>query len=71
MAEEFIKNFNHQIVGIIETYDNGDQAARDFNTRQILGFYRKAQDVTTDFVGRILSRGNTVVSLLYTLSSSR
>jgi len=65
MKEEYIKNFDNTIVGSIETRDNGDQIARNFPGRQIVGYYRKAQDHTTDFYGRIVSRGNTVISLLY------
>lgn len=65
IKEEFIRNFAHQIIGIIETKENGDQVAKNFPGRQILGYYRKQEDHTTDFYGRILSHGNTVVSLLY------
>lgn len=64
--EEFIKDFKGVILGIIETKDDGDQVARNFPGRQILGYYRKTQDHTTDFYGRILSRGNTVISLIFT-----
>lgn len=63
--EDFIREFNGQIIGIIKTEDNGDQMAMDFPGRRILGFYRKKYDHTTDFYGRITSRGNTVVSLIY------
>jgi len=65
MKEEYIKTFNNQIIGIIETYPNGDQAARAFPSRQVLGYYRAISNITTDFYGRILARGNTVVSLIY------
>ena len=63
--EEYIKNFTGQILGIIKTATNGDQIAYSFPSRKILGYYRAEQNVTTDFVGRILSKNNTVVSLIY------
>lgn len=64
--EEYIRDYNtKQIIGIIRTENNGDQAAIDFATRKILGFYRASRDVTTDFIGRILTKGNTVVALIY------
>lgn len=64
--EEYIRDFQtRQIIGIIKTEPNGDQVAIDFTTRKILGFYRASRDVTTDFIGRVLTKGNTVVSLLY------
>lgn len=64
--EEYIRDYNtHQIIGIIKTEPNGDKAAIDFATRKILGFYRASRNVTTDFIGRVLTKGDTVVSLLY------
>ena len=66
MNEEYIRDYNtKQILGIIRTENNGDQAAIDFATRKILGFYRASRDVTTDFIGRVLTKGNTVVALIY------
>ena len=66
MTEEYIRDFNTKLViGIIETDSNGDQTARDFQSRQILGYYRKKYDHTTDFYGRVLTHGNTVVSLIF------
>jgi hypothetical protein len=64
--EEYIRDFNtRQIIGIIRTKSNGDQVAIDFATRKILGFYRASRDATTDFLGRVLTKGNSVVSLIY------
>ena len=66
MSQEFIKEFGSgKILGIIETDSNGDQKAIDFDTRKILGFYRKKNDHTTDFYGRIIARGNCVASLIF------
>ena len=65
MGTEYIKNFNNVIIGIVETDAKGNQIIRNFPGRQILGYYKKDQDITTDFYGRILSRGNTTISLIY------
>jgi len=65
MQTEYIKEFNGRIIGILETLDNGDQQVRDFNTRFILGYYRAKYNHTTDFYGRVVSSGNTVVQFLY------
>lgn len=65
MKEEYIRDFSGMIIGIVEYKDNGDQVVRSFASRQILGYYRKAENHTTDFLGRILSRGNTAISLIY------
>lgn len=65
MTEEYIKDFNtHLVIGILRTENNGDQVAIDFLSRQVLGYYRKQYDHTTDFYGRVLTHGNTVVSLI-------
>lgn len=66
MTEEFIKDFNTRLViGIVETDDNGDKIARDFQTRQILGYYKKKYNHTTDFYGRVIALGDCVVSLIW------
>ena len=65
MTEEYIKDFNTQLViGILRTENNGDQVDIDFTSRHILGYYRKQYDHTTDFYGRVLTHGNTVASLI-------
>ena len=66
MTQEYIREYPSQkILGIIETLDNGDQIARDFTTRTILGYYRASLNHTTDFLGRIIAKGNCVVSFIY------
>ncbi len=66
MTEEFIRDFNTRlIIGIIETDTNGDKIARDFQSRQILGYYRKKYNHTTDFYGRVIAIGDCVVSLIW------
>lgn len=63
--EEYIREFSGKILGIIKTEDNGDQVAIDFPSRKVLGYYRKKYDHTTDFYGRIVARGNSVVQFIY------
>lgn len=63
--EEIIRGFPDQkILGYIKTEANGDQIALNFG-RQILGYYRAKYDHTTDFFGRVVAKGNTVVSFIY------
>ena len=63
--EEIIRDFpSLRIIGYIKTQPNGDQIAYNFQKR-ILGYYRAKYDHTTDFGGRIISKGNTVVSFIY------
>lgn len=62
--EEKIRNFAGQWIAIYEHLDNGDICVRDWQSRMILGYYRKSRDVTTDFHGRIIARGNAVGMLI-------
>ena len=59
-----IRDFNNRILGKIENMSNGDKTVRDFYGR-ILGYYRKSQDITTDFYGRIVARGDASSGLIY------
>lgn len=61
--EETIRTFSGQTIGYIRTLSNGDKEVRNF-TGKILGFYRKSRDVTTDFAGQILYRGDMSAALL-------
>jgi hypothetical protein len=64
--EEYIRDFHsHRIIGILRTLRNGDIEAREFNSRRILGYYRVRPDVTTDFFGRRIAKGNCVAGLIY------
>lgn len=66
IKEEYIRDFKTmKVIGIIRIYENGDQAAVDFDTRQVLGYYRAELDHTTDFYGRVLTKGNAVQGLIY------
>lgn len=64
MKEEYIKDFNGKVLGIIEIDSNGDQIARSFPGRQILGYYRAKYNHTTDFYGRVVAQGNTVAAFI-------
>jgi len=61
--QETIRGFDQKILGFVVTKDNGDQVFKNFSF-QILGYYRAAQNHTTDFYGRIISKGNTGISLI-------
>lgn len=64
--EEYIRDFDtKQIIGIVRTLKNGDEEAREFSSRRILGYYKKNLNVTTDFYGRRIAVGNCVVSFIY------
>lgn len=61
--EEVVKDFTGWILGYIETKPNGDKIAKDFY-RRILGYYVKSRDVTTDFYGRVICKGDGVCGLI-------
>ena len=61
--QETIRDFYGKIIGYYEHMPNGDITVRNFY-RQILGYYRANRDVTTDFYGRIIARGNAIGMLL-------
>lgn len=65
MATSYIKEFSGHIIGIIETDANGNQTARDFESRKILGWYVKNHDHTENFMHQIVAKGNAVVNLIY------
>ena len=62
--EETIRDFSGKFIAIYEYHDNGDITVRDWQSRRILGFYRKKYDYTTDFYGRVLCKGNAVGMLI-------
>ena len=64
MDKTAIRDFYGKILGWIETDAEGNKTARDFYGK-ILGYYKKRYDHTTDFYGKVLSNGDTVVSLIY------
>ena len=63
MDKQYIRDFHCRIIGSIET--NGTkQIARDFYLK-ILGTYDSRDDLTRDFSGRILARGNSLAGLIF------
>ena len=61
--QETIRTFSGQTIGTITTLSNGDKEVKDFYGR-VLGYYRKGQDATFDFYGRMLYRGDMSAALL-------
>ncbi|MCH5162256.1 MAG: hypothetical protein J1G38_02060 [Clostridiales bacterium] len=66
MTQDYIREYpSGKILGIIETYENGDQIARDYNTRRLLGYYKADLNRTEDELHRTIATGNCVASLIY------
>lgn len=63
MSKEYVRDFQGIILGSYETKSNGDIIVRDFQGR-ILGRYDKMCNVTRDFYGRVISKGNAVGMLI-------
>lgn len=63
MAKNAIKDFSGKTIGWIIDMPNGDQEIKNFYM-QTLGKYDKRQDVTRDFYGRVVARGNQLSMLL-------
>lgn len=52
-----IKDWTGYILGFVETDEQGNKVVYDFYNR-ILGRYDKKQDVTKDFYGRLIAKGD-------------
>ena len=63
MGRETIKSYTGAIIGYLETESNGDVVAKD-SCGRIVGYYRKSNNATTDFSGRILYYGNCAAALV-------
>lgn len=63
MHEEILRDFYGKIIGYIETDPTGNKTIRDFY-RKIKGRYDKNLNVTRDFYGRIIARGDQSSMLL-------
>lgn len=63
MQEIPVKDFHNRIIGWIRVDSNGNKTAYDFY-RRIKGKYDARRDITTDFYGRIISRGDMTASLI-------
>ena len=60
-----IKDFAGKIIGYVAEDDKGNQRCTTF-AGKVLGYYDSKRDATVLYNGRIVSRGNSVSSLLYT-----
>ena len=63
MEKEPIQNWTGKIIGWISTDSQGNQVVMDFGHR-ILGKYDARLDITTDFYGRQVARGNRVMMFI-------
>lgn len=64
MAREAVREFSGRIIGWVETDSLGNQIVRAFSGL-IIAKYDKTLDVTREFSGKIISKGNTAVGQLY------
>lgn len=62
--QESIRLFSGQVIGWVETESNGDKIYKNF-AGQVLGYYRKSRNVTTDWYGRVTSYGDTGVVFIF------
>ena len=65
MKDEQVKTISGKTVGIIRHLSNGDKVAIQYPSMKTLGYYRAAHNITTDLYGRLLNRGDSVVSLIW------
>lgn len=66
LKHEVIKDWTGKIIGYIETDYTGNKIVRDFY-RKVIGRYDKRQNVTRDFYGRSIAKGDQC-SLLFNLT---
>jgi hypothetical protein len=60
---QVVRAFNGKILGSIEVDRFGNKVVRDFYGK-ILGRYNKAQDITRNFKGQIIAKGDQSSMLL-------
>lgn len=65
MTEERIKNFAGQVLGLIQIDDKGNKIVRNFPGRQKLGSFDAEHNVTRNFLGQVVAKGDAAVSLIY------
>lgn len=64
ITKQPIREFSGKIIAwVITDSDSGDKTLTNFNG-VILGYYRKNRDVTTNFYGKELSKGDTLTMLI-------
>ena len=64
MAREAVKDWTGKVLGWVDTDSRGNQTVYNFGMR-VLAKYDAQNDRTTDFAGKVLSRGNTAVAYIY------
>lgn len=64
MSEIVIKDYYGKMIGRIEEQPNGDKVVRDYYG-MIKGYYRKSQNITVDYYGKLVAQGDVASSLLY------
>jgi len=60
---ETLKDWTGKIIGFVDHESGGDKILRDFHGR-ILGRYVASMDVTRDFYGRQVGKGDILMTLL-------
>ena len=69
MEKTPIKNWRGTIIGWLGTDSNGDELIMDFG-HKILGKYNKKLNITTDFFGKQVGRGNVLMMFLKDVDNS-
>ncbi|MBE6643258.1 MAG: hypothetical protein E7615_06365 [Ruminococcaceae bacterium] len=59
-----IREFGGKIIGYVYVDENGKKTVKEFSGK-ILGYYYPDRDVTTDFYGKIIARGDASSALLF------
>ncbi|MBQ4618230.1 MAG: hypothetical protein IJB27_07660 [Clostridia bacterium] len=62
-TREKIQDWRGKILGFVDKETNGKKTLRDFQGR-ILGTYEPSLDVTRDFYGRQVGKGDILMTLL-------
>lgn len=63
MNTTYLKNIRGKVMGSVEERPNGDKILKDFYGK-IVGKYDKRLNLTKDFAGRVVSFGDTLLSML-------
>lgn len=64
MFGEPVKDWSGKVLGFVETDKKGNQIVKNFGGK-VLARYNAEKDWTTDYAGKLLSRGNTAISYIY------
>jgi hypothetical protein len=63
MSREMIKDHNGKTLGYMEIYSDGKAELRDSNS-VILGKYTNIDNLTRDTSGKVIGKGNMLMSLI-------